>query len=382
MEHRLYKQVKAHITRDWVDTGDGNEPRRLPGERELQDTYGVSRQTIRKALAELAAEGRLLRTPGSSSLVLPNHRGGVSTRTGDFGRLLGYVAPIPSHPVTQRTLRGVEAAAGGRGYRVLFATAGATVAEEGRAVRDLIQVGAVGVIVSPICRRTEDLEADYLTALDLGAPAVLVDTALPEHPHPKVQFDNYRASRDLVSELHRRGHHCIACCTYSERYRHPALAERVRGYEAAVRTLELAAHPSLIHRFEPPIEAHELDHAVRTWGKLPCRPTAVLAAEDLTAIALIEAFEREGLRAPEDVTVVGWDNLDGAAHFRPRFPTTNPDFERLGEIACEHLLARLEGKTNSPGLYQLAVELCLDTHDRARERAKDRMAQGQWLSSS
>ena len=72
--------------------------------------------------------------------------------------------------------------------------------------------------------------------------------------------------------------------------------------------------------------------------------TALLAYNDISAIGAIRAFQESGLRVPEDISVVGFDDIPAAAFHHPSLTTIRQPLHRMGEIATEVLIARIEGK--------------------------------------
>ena len=78
-------------------------------------------------------------------------------------------------------------------------------------------------------------------------------------------------------------------------------------------------------------------------------PTAVFAANDQLALGLLRAFAEAGVRVPDDVSVVGFDDVDGSAHFYPPLTTVRQEFRRLGERCIELLLAVIAGGEAEPG---------------------------------
>src|SRR5690606_8239783 len=73
-------------------------------------------------------------------------------------------------------------------------------------------------------------------------------------------------------------------------------------------------------------------------------PTAVFAANDQLALGLLRAFAEEGIRVPDDVSVVGFDDIDGSAYFHPPLTTVRQEFRELGERCLRMLLRVLGGE--------------------------------------
>jgi LacI family transcriptional regulator len=82
--------------------------------------------------------------------------------------------------------------------------------------------------------------------------------------------------------------------------------------------------------------------------------TALFAYNDLSAIGAIRAFQEEGLRVPDDISVVGFDDIQGAAYNTPSLTTVRQPLVRMGAIAAQTLLERIENKKNEP--REIAIE--------------------------
>lgn len=357
----LFRRIKARLCEEF----DGLDPRglpvRLPSERELQTRYGVSRPTISKALAELSADGRVVRAPGSGSFLLPRTSAPVVR-----DRVIGYVAVISSHELTQRCLRGIDRAARRRGYRVLMSNAGSTMDDEEEAARDLIAAGVGGLVIYPISRLREEFPRDYLRRPDLGVPAVVIDTGLPEYPYPRVGFDNWRGGYELTRWLLQdRRRSRVAAVTFADLWVHATLPPRLQGYRDCLLDAGFPESAALVRRYHPD-HPEELEGVVEELLALPHPPDAILAAEDRTAMALIRALEHHGVAVPEQVLVTGWDNREASRHFHPAFPTANPDFERLGELATDLLVREMTAPSPSPPNHVLEVALLLNRREGPR----------------
>jgi GntR family transcriptional regulator of arabinose operon len=360
----LYLRVKERIRAELVEVAYGNGPVRLPAERHLQARYGVSRPTISKALGELAREGLLIKTPGSAPLVAPLPPPSAWLRA---GRRIGYVAPIPGHELTQRSLRGIERAAQRRDYRVIFGNAGQSVESERAALEEMIAAGARGVIISPVTRMRAAAHDDYLLGENLPVPVILIDTGRPEHPHPQLRFDNRQVTYEITQRLLTAGLRRIALLTNREGWLHATLGARRQGYLDAHGDLGLSPDGDLIRQAYPLATERphdeipdDLEAILRDWWRRSEPPQAIIAPEDRCAMEVIDRLCGSGIPVPEAVHVVGFDCLDAARRFRPAFPTTGPDFSRMGELACETLIRCLETGEAPPAVQWLHVPFLPD----------------------
>lgn len=87
--------------------------------------------------------------------------------------------------------------------------------------------------------------------------------------------------------------------------------------------------------------------------------TALFAYNDISAIGAIRAFQEEGLRVPQDISVVGFDDIPGAAFHSPSLTTVRQPLNRMGEVAAQSLLERIEGKKEYPSEIAIEPELAI-----------------------
>ena len=199
-------------------------------------------------------------------------------------------------------------------------------------------------------------------AANLGVPVVLLDTCTPAQGHAQIVFDNRRAGADMTRWLQAHGHRRIGLILYREEVHHPALEARYQGYQDALRDAGRALDSDLVRRV-PPAEQHAaLEAALTDLLALPEPPTAMIASNDLMAVEIIEILSSRGVPVPAGVAVAGFDNLAVARRYRPAFPTTAPDFEQMGEIACQTLLDSLAAGTRPVQTYILSVPLLIRSY--------------------
>jgi len=361
MKHTpLYLRVKEQLHEELeAMRRPGGQPR-LPTLDALQAQYGVSRPTLSKAIASLAAEGFLVKEAGRGTFALPPAAPGGG---GGLPRLtIGFIAPLSDAELPQTAFRGIDRAASRSDCRVLMAGARDSVAQENTAACEMIAAGARGLIIYPTVRQGESGEGDYLGREDLGVPVVLLDTCTPAQGHAQIVFDNRRAGADMTRWLQAHGHRRIGLILYREEVHHPALEARYQGYQDALRDAGRALDSDLVRRV-PPAEQHAaLEAALTGLLALPEPPTAMIASNDLMAVEIIEILSSRGIPVPAGVAVAGFDNLAVARRYRPAFPTTAPDFEQMGEIACQTLLDSLAAGTRPVQTYILPVPLLIRSY--------------------
>lgn len=177
-------------------------------------------------------------------------------------------------------------------------------------------------------------------------PVVLLNTASGQSRFESFSFDNRTGAYRAVEHLADHGHERVAMLTGGpENF---DAQERLAGYRAAVSDLGLVADSSL------EIEGdftRETGHAlVETFLDLDPRPTALFTANDSMALGALRGFHEAGLSVPEDVALVGFDDIPTAGYVTPPLTTVHAPTQELGEQAMDHLLARL--KDTQPPAHQ------------------------------
>jgi len=350
-----YVLLAERIKAEWISRPDARPGDKLPAQFELRKMLGASRPTVAKALALLAAEGLVESRQGSGAYLrsVPT----VSTRT----RLLSFIAPRANASVVLRAYYGIERRARQRGYQLLMASSEDDIRHEEELVEQHLRAGATGIVLYPVTRWRHQLAEDYLKHRWREVPIVLFDIGYEEWERPMVVFDNYRLGYEMTQALLAHGHRNIAFLLLRADCLHRSIHERQEGWQAAMQDAGIPISPAYLnwislsresHRASGLVDAEEVAHRLL---QLSPRPDALIAWEDQTAMSLIRALQKVGVAVPEQVRVVGFDDLEASRFFQPAFPTSQPDFARLGEIAVEVLDEWLSGKQSAPRTYILSV---------------------------
>jgi len=238
---------------------------------------------------------------------------------------------VASDAVLAETLRGLSAAARAGGFRVMVEL----LAPDGpdASYSSLLRAQhADGLIVSG--PRSDD--PSLLGLVRDGFPVVL-QGSLPEVSVQSVDVDNVAGARGAVEHLLSLGHRRIACITNAPLV-YTAAQERLAGYKEALLAADVECDPILITEADFDAPSGHLAMA-----RLLARTTfdAAFVASDVVALGAIGALREAGKRVPDDVSIVGFDDIPLAAYFDPPLTTVRlPAFE-LGQAAGRALVERL-----------------------------------------
>lgn len=279
----------------------------------------ATRQRVERAMAELGYRP---------------HRAARALRTGRT-QTLGLLATTLASVGNSRMLQAVAEAAASRGYALTVLTLG----DRGDVSAALAQFGEQGV--DGVVVLNEATAATESAAIPAGLHLVVVD-ALPDRVGGSVgivQSDHRGGARAATMHLLALGHatvHHLAGPASSF-----AAAEREAGWRDALADAGVAVPPPLRGDWTS-ASGHR---AVA--GRMPDAATALFAANDQMALGAMRALAEAGHRVPDDVSVVGFDDVADAADYRPPLTTVRQDFGELGERTVRALVAGIEGAPTS-----------------------------------
>ena len=192
-----------------------------------------------------------------------------------------------------------------------------------------------GIVV--ICSDRMDEQVQELMQSDI--PIVVVD--MDSANCSVVYSDNTEGARMAVNYLYELGHRHIAHIAGDSSI--DAGAARVKGYELAMHALDLPIQPGyLVNAGFFSVE--EGKQAMEQLLQLPSPPTAVFVAGDQMAIGAIEAVHEHGLRVPEDISIIGYDDIEMIKYITPKLTTIRQDTDEIGEAAAELLIEQMTAK--------------------------------------
>jgi LacI family transcriptional regulator len=198
---------------------------------------------------------------------------------------------------------------------------------------------------------TGDPDVERLLRSDI--PCVGVDVALTGTGNGSVMSDNAEGAAMAVKHLAERGHRRIA--TITGRIDTVPARDRLRGYQEEIQRQGLAFRDDYVAYGDFYVESGA--EGMERLLELPEPPTAVFAASDLMAVGALGTATRAGLRVPDDIAIVGFDDILLAGLTQPSLTTLRQDKQGLGAAAGEALLALMEEDGDATAAITLPVEL-------------------------
>lgn len=206
-----------------------------------------------------------------------------------------------------------------------------------------------GLIISPSCER----DAPCRRLIEAGTPVVVFDRRLADIDVDTVTIDNVRSTRELVGHLLDDGHRRVGAILGD-----PVVTtgrERLEGYIGALREHGLAFEPQLVRTGmprEPVGYAHMMDLLDST-----DRPTGVFTGNNLLTVGALKAIRDRGLRVPEDIALVGFDDIAWMSLAGPGVTVAAQPTYELGRAAIDLLLRRIQDPTRPVEHIRLSAEI-------------------------
>lgn len=301
-------------------------------------TAGVSKSLVSLVLrgsSSVSEEKRRLVLAAAAELgYRPNGvaRSLVQRRSNLFGILLSDL----HNPFFAEVIDGVQAEAGAKGYNTIMSVVDQAVLAERRALDTLLELRIDGLILaSPM------LEINAITLASKEVPVVLVARRARMNSVDSVSNDDPTGAALVVQHLADLGHEKIA---HIDGGGGAGAAERRKGYERAMQRRGLDAH---IHIIPGSYTDEGGRQGVAALFASASHPTAIFVANDLAALGALSALSERGLRVPEDVSVVGYDNTALAAVSQINLTTVDQPRPDMGRTAVTLLLERLGGRRDT-----------------------------------
>jgi LacI family transcriptional regulator len=286
----------------------------------INERYGVSAATlarVRAVIDELGYEASLV------AQSLRNHRTNV------IGILVADLEPFSTE-----LLKGAADAIRGSGFELVVYSAGGRTGDPlGWEKRYLSRLS--GTLVDGAVLVTPTVSLDVVP----GTPVVAVDPHTGPSHLPTIDSDNLRGAQLATEHLLDLGHRRIAFLAGRPDLQSAEL--RKTGYLRALTAAGITPDEDLIRigAYDPEVSAASA-HALLTG---PDRPTAVFAANDISAIATVGAARELGLAVPDDLSVVGFDNVPESALCSPPLTTVDQPIREMGHRAIRMLIALING---------------------------------------
>ena len=334
----IYRDLKSALTDGRIQPGE-----RLPTENELVQRYGVSRPTATKALNSLQQEGLVDRKIGSGTYATTHQPNRAPSH------LFGLLVPgLGKGEIFEPICNQIALLAEERDFALLWSggeikseqTAEGLVA----AARRYVQTGAAGVFFAPLelSPSFESINRKVIGVFEAArVPIVLIDSdyvAFPERSHfDLVGMDNFQGGYVVTQYMLKNGAERVDFL--ARPYSAYTVPIRLRGYKEALVDCGIMPHTDWVHFGDPEDAAFVEEHLLKSGA------SHVVCANDATAAALMNTLDAAGVGIPNQMAIVGFDDVGYAPHLRVPLTTLHQPCSEIADMAVETMLWRIKNPT-------------------------------------
>lgn len=254
--------------------------------------------------------------------------------------MVGVVIPDISNPFYSEMVKGIQEVASNYDYGVIICDTEYDITAE------LKQIKFMWGRVDGFIFTTG--EADYLYIQELRKneiPVVLVDRSTKKPRIPSIEVDNYKGTKEAILYLISLGHKHIGYIT--EPIEMQTLRDRFQGYKDALSEHNIPFQKSLVY-VDKTLQTRKIERgyeiAMKIFSSPPYLSTALFATADLMAIGILKALKEKHIKVPEDIAVVGFDDITMASHTEPPLTTVKQPKYEMGALAMETMIKLIQNE--------------------------------------
>jgi GntR family transcriptional regulator of arabinose operon len=317
-----------------IGSGQLSPGEKLPPEGVLAEELGISRNTVRQAIAELIQQGRVVRRHGSGTFVCEgsgSRQNSAHSQSRTVGVLVRDIRSVSD--VYPEIIRGIEDVCATHDCHVLLGNTDDQVDKMSRYIARFLSAGVRGAIISPLARHPASLEM-YQQLIDVGIDTILINRSIPGLDLPAVVCDDVLGGYMATKHLLDRGHSRIAA-VFPPPY--ATVKARERGYRNALDEKGLQPEDGYVQYscLDDPDPGRTL---VTSLLALKEPPEAIFAFTDELAAQVYEALVEKGIDVPREMALVGYNDCRIAVSLPvPLTSVAYPKYE-IGHRAAELLL--------------------------------------------
>ncbi|MBF9018019.1 MULTISPECIES: LacI family DNA-binding transcriptional regulator [unclassified Oceanispirochaeta] len=243
------------------------------------------------------------------------------------GNMIGFIVPEISHPSFVNFINYAEKYASHKSLSLIVCNTHNDPKKAAEAFDNLLRRNINGIILSRVSDESQVL--NFISKTD--TPVIIIDRALNHENLPNLILDNYKAGKIAAEHFLRAGHRHIACVTGSQKIL--LVRERLNGFRDTLQENGIVLEDN--HVFEGAFTFETGVKAVHLFEELNSDVDAVWAQSDIIAAGLIASYQRIGRHIPEDVAIIGMDDISLSTMIYPTITSIKQPYEEMSRKAVE-----------------------------------------------
>lgn len=312
----------------------------------------VSRATAARALNGYGYVGEAVALRVAQAAAQLGYRGNRVAQALRQGQMpiIGFVPGDIQNPFFARVAHDIDGALRGSSHNLIIASSEEAETQERELLDSLYALNLRGVIVAPAA---SEGSAHLHRLVAEGYPLVVIDRVVPGLGCDTVSVDNAGGAREAVAYLIAQGHRRIGVIHDDSRL--ITAQERLAGYRSALLESGLPVDPTLMAVSQSTVQ-HAIDATIRLFSRRE-RPTALFTLDSLMTTGALLALRSMGLRVPQDVSLVGFDDFDFATFTDPQITVVSQPVGQIGALAVQLLMERIAGHDGPPRQTRFPTKL-------------------------
>lgn len=339
MAEKTIKYIEIfEFYRDKILNGEMKYSEKLPTEQEIGDMFSVSRHTVRQSILELEKQGYIYREKSKGAFVEK-----LVKEKRRNNKMIIVITTYLSEYIFPFLIKGIDEVLSKNGYDILLLSTNNDKEKESEQLKKLLEYDVVGAIIEPTASALGNTNIEYYESIARNnIPYLMINAAYDKNEQSYVAIDDEKGGYKICKYLIDLGHKKIAGLFKEDDIQG---IERKNGYLKALEENNIEIDNTIIGRFKTFEEEFYIDGFTRSLLSKEDRPTAIFCYNDKVAMNVIKAARELGVRIPEDLSVVGYDNDETiSAALDCGITTISHPKEELGRKAAEMLLSLINGE--------------------------------------
>jgi len=333
-----YELVKNYIKHLLVD-GILSYGSKLPSEHELMEKFDVSRHTVRQAFGELTSEGLIFKEQGKGTFSKYNANAKQK-------QIIAVLTTYISCFVFPAIMNGIEQVLSEEGYMILLSSTNNIKEREAQYLANILEHNVVGVIIEPTQSACGNPNKKLLEDINAkGIKSVFINAYYDNFDSSYVLMDDLRGGFIATEYLIQLGHTKIAGVFKTDDKQG---VDRKNGYIQALKKYGVTINSDFIGEYDttnlydyPYMFAQSLMRSGES-------PTAFFCYNDQCAMMVVQAINDRGLKVPDDISIVGYDDSLAVVQSDIKLTTILHPKKEMGKQAARYMVGMLEGHMEKP----------------------------------
>lgn len=335
----IIDDIKSYILSGTYKAGE-----KIPSEHVLQESYNVSRQTVRKAILELSNEGFLRSERGSGTYVSSQYRSRTGAKT--INKTIGVITTYISDYIFPSIIRGIESRLNEDNYSLLLASTNNDISQEKKALEMMLSYGVDGLIIEPTRSNVYNPNiAYYLSFKEQEVPFAMINAYYEELEVPFFCLDDVQSSYLATRELIAKGHTQIGIIAKMDDLQGKF---RMKGFIKALGEAKLRFQQEHVLSFDTSTKSDLSANLEVYLNDNRDELTALVCYNDEVGLEVVHVCRELGISIPDELSIIGQDNSYFAKNANIKLTTLTHPQEQMGRDAADWVIKNLQGKKDLP----------------------------------